>query len=153
MITDEEVKKLEPFLTTPFFEEVFKKLRTRSKQEFNDLLLEIKANKKSRDFNRWIGFLGEIEAGLYFIRKGYDVDSYWPIDIVLSKEGISCLIDVKATSQNKWIPKKYFKNVERQEEAFGISIDEYLRVKILLNPYRVEFNEEDLLHIDTHFSG
>ena len=63
-----------------------------------------------------------------------------------------CLIDVKTTTQDKWVPKKYFYNKQSQQEAFGYSLDEYLRVRILLEPYRVIFNEEDLKIIETYFS-
>jgi len=124
-----------------------------SKEELNDYLINKKENFQYRILNQYIGALGELEAALYFNREGYNIDVEWPIDLIITKNGSTCFIDVKATSKDKWVPKKRFKNKESQEKAFGFSLDEYLRVKILLNPYRVVFNEEDLQQINTYFSA
>ena len=117
----------------------------------NDFLLKKNEIDPHRGFNQCIGTLGEIEAGLYFIREGCKINKIFPIDLIATKNFLTCLIDVKTTSKDEWVPKKYFKNKEGQEKAFGYSLDEYLRVKILLNPYQVVFNKEDLQRINTYF--
>jgi len=139
-------------LTIPNFDI---KLRSRfilSDKDINNYLLSTQTTGSKTERNRFIGALGEAEAALFFVKKGYAVTDYFHIDLVIKKNDILCLIDVKTTTQDKWFPKKYFKNKQRQQEAFGFSLDEYLRIKILLNPYRVIFNEEDVIKIETYFN-
>ena len=135
----------------PLLKKSLSKWISLKKDTRNDFLNKLKTNDKTKEFNRFIGYVGEYESSLYFYRKGFSLSYKWPIDLIISIENKSCAIDVKTTSKDKWVPKKYFKNKENQLEFFGYCIDEYLRVKILLNPFQIIFNEDDLNIILSYF--
>jgi len=137
----------------PLNSEHVTKWMTLQDHEINDFLINLKQKNENKEFNRFIGYIGEFEAAVFYLKKGFNISHKYPIDLIISKKGITCGIDVKITSQDKWFPKKYFKNKENQQRFFGYSIDEYLRLKILLNPYRLIFNDEDLDAIFTYFNG
>lgn len=132
-------------------ERSIKKWISLQEYEKNDFLNEFKSNKKNKDFNRVLGAIGEHEAERYFQSKGFSISYKSPLDLIITRGEKSCAIDVKTTSQDKWFPKKYFTNKERQLKAFGFSIDEYLRVKILLTPFRIIFNKDDVRTILDYF--
>ena len=139
-------------ITIPKFDIKIKSRVALKKWDINEYLVENTHTVKERnDKNRFIGALGEAEAALFFLSKGFDVTDHFPIDLMIKKNNIICYIDVKTTIKDNWKPKKYFFNKESQLKSFGFSIDEYLRLKLLVNPYRVIFNEPDIKTIQNYF--
>jgi hypothetical protein len=77
-----------------------------SKTEINDHFSSPRITQSKSLHNNFLGRLGEAEAAFLFIKKGYKVTDRFPIDLVIRKNDQVCLVDVKTTSQDKWIPKK-----------------------------------------------